>query len=146
MEACEVVRLFVNKVVVPAEPRRRGNPGYGRLKALRVLVYSELKGLENDTRIVEHFEKHWWVVRALGLPSVSDRTTIGRWWKRYSSLLEVFERLTSLLLLLTPTSLLIADSTPLEGLYDLEAEWASPAKGLSKSLSFTPWSTSWGCL
>ena len=51
MDACEVVRLFVNKVVVPAEPRRRGNPGYGRLKALRVLVYSRLKGLENDTRM-----------------------------------------------------------------------------------------------
>ncbi len=30
MDACEVVRLFVNKVVVPAERRRRGNPGYGR--------------------------------------------------------------------------------------------------------------------
>jgi len=40
MEACEVVRLFVNRAVVPAEPRRRGNPGYGRLKALRALVYS----------------------------------------------------------------------------------------------------------
>lgn len=58
MDACEVVRLFVNKVVVPAEPRRRGNPGYGRLKALRVLVYSRLKGLENDTRIFEHLKKN----------------------------------------------------------------------------------------
>jgi phage baseplate assembly protein W len=29
MEACEVVRLFVNKAIVSAEPKRRGNPGYG---------------------------------------------------------------------------------------------------------------------
>ena len=67
MEACEVVRLFINKLVVPAEPKRRGNPGYGRVKALRVLVYSRLKGLENDTRIVEHLKKHAWAVKVLGL-------------------------------------------------------------------------------
>ena len=58
MEACEVVRLFVNKAIVSAEPKRRGNPGYGRLKALRVLVFARLKGLENDTRVVEHLKKH----------------------------------------------------------------------------------------
>jgi len=29
MEACEVVRLFVNKAIVPAEAKRGGNPGYG---------------------------------------------------------------------------------------------------------------------
>ena len=52
MEACEVVRLLVNKAIVPAEPKRRGNPGYGRVKALRILVYARLKGLENDTRVV----------------------------------------------------------------------------------------------
>jgi hypothetical protein len=31
MEACEVVRLFVNKAIVPAEPKSRGNPGYGQV-------------------------------------------------------------------------------------------------------------------
>jgi hypothetical protein len=51
----EVVRLFVNKTVVSAGPRRRGNPGYGRLKALRVLVYARFRGLENDKRIVTGF-------------------------------------------------------------------------------------------
>jgi hypothetical protein len=133
MDACEVVRLFVNKVVVPAEPRRRGNPGYGRLKALRVLVYYRLKGLENDTRLFEHLKKNRRVLGALGLPSVPDRTTIGRWWRRYFSLLEeVFEWFSSLLQLLTPTSHLIADSTPLEDLYDLEAEWGYTCKGSFK--------------
>jgi putative transposase len=130
MEACEVVRLFVNKKVVPAEPIRPGNPGYGPLKALRVLVYSRLKGLENDTRIVEHLEKHRWAVRVLGLPSVPDRTTVGRWWRRYLSFLEeVFKRIADLLQLLAPTTYLIADSTPLEDIYDLEAEWGHTSEG-----------------
>jgi hypothetical protein len=66
MEACEVVRLLVNKAIVPAEPKRPGNPGYGRLKALRVLVYARLKGLDNDTRIVKHLEKHPWIAKTLG--------------------------------------------------------------------------------
>ena len=57
MEACDVVRLLVNKAIVSAEPKRRGNPGYGRVRALRVLVFARLKGLENDTRIVEHLKK-----------------------------------------------------------------------------------------
>jgi hypothetical protein len=66
MEACEVVRLLVNKAIVPAEPKRPGNPGYGRLKALRVLVYARLKGLDNNTRIVKHLEKHPGIAKTLG--------------------------------------------------------------------------------
>ncbi|MDR2203093.1 MAG: hypothetical protein LBE76_02080 [Nitrososphaerota archaeon] len=58
MEACEVVRFFVNKAIVPAELKRSGNPGYGQVKALRILVYARLKGLDNDTRIIEHLKKH----------------------------------------------------------------------------------------
>ena len=65
MEACDVVRLLVNKAIVPAEPKRPGNPGYGRVKALRVLVYARLKGLNNDTRVVQHLKKHNNVCRTL---------------------------------------------------------------------------------
>ena len=57
MEACEVVRFFVNKAIVSGEPKRLGNPGYGRLRAIRILVYARLKGLENDTRAVEHLKQ-----------------------------------------------------------------------------------------
>jgi IS5 family transposase len=97
---------------------------------LRLLVYSRLKGLENDSRIVDHFKRHRWVARALGLPSIPDRTTVGRWWRRYLSLLqEVFGWFSKLLQLLTPTSHLIADSTPLVDLYDLEAGWGFTCKG-----------------
>jgi len=133
MDACEVARLFVNKVVVPAEGKRRGNPGYGRVKALRVLVYSRLKGLENDTRITEHLKKHGWAARVLGLPAVPDRTAVGRWWRRYFSLPEqVFRGITDMLQLLAPTTHLVPDSTPLEDLYDMEAEWGYTREGRFK--------------
>jgi transposase len=130
MEACEVVRLFVNKAVVSAEPKRRGNPGYGRLKALRVLVYARLKGLENDTRTVEHLKKYTGFSRTLGLRGVPDRTTVGRWWRRYLSLLEeTFRKIAGMLQLVAPTTFLIVDSTPLVDLYDMEAGWGHTSRG-----------------
>ena len=139
MEACEVVRLFVNKVVVPAEPKRRGNPGYGRVKALRVLVYSRLKGLENDTRIVEHLKKHAWAVKILGLRAVPDRTTVGKWWKRYLGLLkEVLKGIADLLQLIVPTTHLISDSTPLVDLYDMEAKWGYTHEGPFRGFKLHP--------
>jgi hypothetical protein len=130
MEACEVVRLFINKAIVPAEPTRRGNPGYGRVKALRVLVYARLKGLNNDTRTVEHLKKHPWIAKTLGLNAVPDRTTVGRWWKRYLCLLEeTFVKIADILQLAIPTKIAIVDSTPLEDLYDMEAEWGHTSRG-----------------
>lgn len=130
MEACDVVRLFVNKAIVSAEPKRRGNPGYGRLRALRVLVYARLKGLENDTRIVEHLKKHSYAARTLGLCKVPDRTTVGRWWRRYLSLLEeTFGKISSMLQLMSPTTFLIVDSTPLVDFYHMEAGWGHTSRG-----------------
>ena len=130
MEACEVVRLFVNKAIVPAEPKRRGNPGYGRVKALRVLVYARLKGLDNDTRVVEHLKKHQWAAKTLGLHAVPDRTTVGRWWRRFLSLLEeTFIKIADILQLAVPTNILVVDSTPLEDLYDMEAGWGYTGRG-----------------
>jgi hypothetical protein len=130
MEACAVVRLFVNKAIVSAEPKRRGNPGYGRLKALRVLVFARLKGLENDTRIIEHLKKHTRTAKTLGLNRVPDRTTVGRWWRRYLALYEeTFARTADMLQLLTPTTHLIVDSTPLVDLYDMEAGWGHTGRG-----------------
>ncbi len=130
MEACDVVRLFVNKAIVSVEPKRPGNPGYGRLRALRVLVYARLKGLENDTRVVEHLKKHTNAARALGLCKVPDRTTVGRWWRRYLKLLEeTFEKISGMVQLISPTTFLIVDSTPLVDLYDMEARWGHTSRG-----------------
>src|SRR4030067_3618703 len=103
MKACEVVSLFVNKAIISVEPLRRGNPGYGRVKAIRVLICARLKGLENDTRIVDHLKKHADVCRTLGLFSVPDRTTVGRWWRRCLSLLEeTFTKIANMLQLGAP--------------------------------------------
>jgi len=130
MEACEVVRLFVNKAIVPSEPLRRGNPGYGTVKALRVLVYARLKGLDNDTRIVEHLKKYPNICKTLGLRSVPDRTTVGRWWRRYLSLLkDTFNKIADMLQLGTPNNIVVIDSAPLEDLYDMEAEWGHTSRG-----------------
>lgn len=130
MEACEVVRLFINKAIVPAEPKRRGNPGYGRVKALRVLVYARLKGLDNDTRVVEHLKKHQWIAKTLGLKAVPDRTTVGRWWRRYLNLLEeLLIKTADILQLAIPTTIAVVDSTPLVDLYDMEAQWGHTSRG-----------------
>ena len=130
MEACEVVRLFVNKALVPAEPKRRGNPGYGRVKALRILVYARLKGLDNDTRVTEHLKKHPWITKTLGLVTVPNRTTVGRWWRHYLSFLEeTFINIADMLQLIEPTKAVIVDSTPLVDLYDMEARWGHTGRG-----------------
>jgi transposase len=130
MEACEVVRLLVNKAMVPAEPKRRGNPGYGRVKALRILVYARLKGLENDTRVVEHLKKHSWIAKTLGLQAVPDRTTVGRWWRRHLYLLEeLLAKMKNVLQLAVPTTIAIVDSSPLADLYDMEAAWGYSTRG-----------------
>lgn len=133
MEACELVRLIVNKTVIPKEPKRRGNPGYGQLKAIRILVYARLKGLQNDTRIIAHLKKHPFDVKKLGLHTVPDRTTVGRWWRRYLTLLEeTFKKTANIVQVLVPTTHLIADSTPLVDLYDMEARWGFTHRGRFK--------------
>lgn len=133
MEACELVRLIINKVIVPKEPKRAGNPGYGQLKAIRLLVYARIKGFPNDTRIHCHLKKHPKEARKLGLTSIPDRTTIGRWWRRYLTLLQaVFKKTANMMQILEPTKILIADSTPLEDLCDLEARWGFTSRGRFK--------------
>ena len=130
MEACELVRLFVNKAIVPAKPKRPGNPGYGPVKALRILVYARLKGLDNDTRIIEHLKKHQWIAKTLGLAAVPDRTTVGRWQRRYLGFLEqAFLKIVDMLQLAIPTKIAVVDSTPLVDLYDMEAAWGHTSRG-----------------
>ena len=132
-EACELVRQIINKIVVPTEPIRAGNPGYGRLKAIRVLVYARLRGLQNDTRIIAHLKKHPSDAKTLGLHRIPDRTTIGRWWRRYLNILEMtFQKTADMVQLLVSTTLLIADSTPLIDLYDIEAKSGFTSRGRFK--------------
>jgi hypothetical protein len=130
MEACELVRLILNKVTVPAEPKRAGNPGYGTKTAIRVLVYARLKGLENDTRIAWHLKRHTQHAQTLGLGSIPDRTTIGRWWTSYLPILEeIMSKISKIIQNNIRTTHLIVDSTPLKDMYDMEAKWGFTSRG-----------------
>jgi hypothetical protein len=130
MEACELVRLTLNRITVPNEPKRAGNPGYGIKTAIRVLVYARLKGLENDTRLIWHLQRHPNYAKTLGLHKIPNRTTICRWWTRYNPILkEVMENISNIIMQNIQTTHLIVDSTPLRDMHDLEAEWGWTSRG-----------------
>lgn len=130
MEAFEIVRVFVNKTVVSNGCRKRGNPGYPRLQAIRLLVYAKIKGIGTDKGLIRHLERNRLALGALGFKRVPHRTTLGRWWRRYTELLKkVFEMLADLLQHPLPCKLLVVDSTPLEDRRDPEAEWGYTSRG-----------------
>lgn len=133
MEAYELVRVFVNKTMVYEKSKRRGNPGYPRLQAVRLLVYARLKRIGTDKGLIRHLKKNRYAARALGFKRVPHRTTIGRWWRRYADLLkEVFEMLAELLQHPLPCRLLVVDSTPLEDRRDPEGRWGYTSRGSFK--------------
>jgi len=130
MEACNLVRLLLNKAIIPNEPKRAGNPGYGTKTAIRILVYARLKGLENDTRLTWHLKRHPQYAHTLGLRSIPDRSTISRWWTRYNPLLaEVMEKTANIIKENIKTTHLIVDSTPLKDMHDPEAKWGHTSRG-----------------
>jgi IS5 family transposase len=130
MEACELVRLTLNKITVPNEPKRAGNPGYGIKIAIRVLVYSKLKGFENDTRLIWHLKRHLQFAHTIGLSRIPDRSTICRWWTRYNPVLEeVMEKIANIIKENIQTTHLIVDSTPLKDMHDPEAKWGHTSRG-----------------
>jgi len=130
MESFEIVRVFVNKTLVSNGSRRRGNPGYPRLQAVRLLVYAKLKRIGTDKGLVRHLKRDRLALEALGFKQVPHRTTVGRWWRRYAELLKhVFEELAGLLQYPFPCTLLVVDSTPLEDKCDPEAMWGYTSRG-----------------
>lgn len=133
MKASELVRVFVNKTMVSKGLGRRGNPGYPRLQAIRLLVYARLKGIRTDKGLIRYLKKSRHAVRALGFNGIPHRTTVGRWWRRYAELLKhVFEEMAELLQHPLPCRLLVVDSTPLEDRRDPEAEWGYTSRGSFK--------------
>ena len=133
MEAYELVRVFVNKTVVSKKSKRRGNPGYPRLQAVRLLVYARLKRIGTDKGLIRHLKRNRSAMRAFGFKRVPHRTTVGRWWRRCADLLkEVFELLAELLQHPLPCRLLVVDSTPLEDRRDPEGRWGYTSRGSFK--------------
>jgi hypothetical protein len=135
MEACELVRLTLNKITIPNQPKRAGNPGYSIKTAIRILVYARLKGLENDTRLIWHLKRHLQYAHTLGLNHIPHRSTTSRWWTRYNPLLkEVMETIANIIKENIPTTHLIVDSTPLKDMHDLEAKMGLDQQRTSQGL------------
>ena len=125
----ELARLVVNKTIVQ-ERKGRGRKGYGRQPAARLLVYAQLKGIHRDNQLVEHLRRNPGVARALGLDGIPNRTTIGRWKRRIEPIMQgAFEKLAGIVGMLTPTKLLVVDSTPLEDWRDPDARWGFCSRG-----------------
>jgi transposase len=130
MEAYELVRVVVNKTVVSRETMKRGNPGYPELQAVRLLVYARLKQIGTDKGLIRHLKKNRKAAKALGFRQVPHRTTVGRWWRRYTEhLKEVFKSLVGLLQKALPCKVVVVDSTPLEDKRDPEGRWGYTSKG-----------------
>ena len=129
-EAVELARLAVNKTIVP-ERKGRGRKGYGRLAALRLLVYALLVGIDKDETLEKYLRRNQGVAKALGFKqSTPDRTTIGRWKKKLGNIArEAFEKQSGIVETLVPAELLVVDSTPLEDWRDPEAEWGYYSRG-----------------
>lgn len=129
-KAVELARLAVNKTIVP-ERKGRGRKGYGRLAALRLLVYALLVGIDKDETLEKHLGRNRGVARALGFKrGIPDRTTIGRWKKKLGNIArEAFEKQAGIVETLVPADLLVVDSTPLEDWRDPEAEWGYYSRG-----------------
>ena len=77
--------------------------------------------------------------KTLGLNNIPNRTTVGRWWRWFVSVLEeTFIRMADMLQLAVATAIAVVDSTPLEDLYDIEAGWGYTSRGKFRGLSFMP--------
>ncbi|MEW5995326.1 MAG: transposase [Candidatus Zixiibacteriota bacterium] len=126
----ELARIAVNKTMVQ-ERKGRGRKGYGRLAALRLLVYAMLVGITNDEPLEKHLRKKPGIAKALGFKKgIPDRTSIGRWKRKHDAVArEAFERQASVIGTMVRSKLLVVDSTPLEDWRDPEAEWGYYSRG-----------------
>jgi hypothetical protein len=105
----------------------------GQLKAIRILVYARLKKLQNDTRVTWHLKNTQPTSKCLDCKHCSAEPQLDEGVNLPKLLEETFKRTADIIQVLVPTTHLIADSTPLVDLYDLEAKWGfsirEPFKG-----------------
>jgi len=56
VEASNLIRLLINKEIVPPQ-KGRGRRGYGNVARIRTLIYRGLKGF-NDYQLIRHLDAH----------------------------------------------------------------------------------------
>ena len=126
----EIIRLVINKSIVPGQRRRRGRTGYGIVLIVRLLVYMMLARVLTDKGLIRHLRKHPRIAKGLGFKTIPHRTTIGRWRKQYGNTLrQVFEEIADLICKSVPTKIEIVDSTPLEDEDDPDARVGFTSRG-----------------
>jgi len=128
----EIIRLVINKAIVPKQPKWRGRKGYGLVLIIRLLVYSVLVGIFSNNGLRTHLEKHRnSIARVLGFKTtVPHRTTISRWKRKYKEeMFQVLNKLCDLVQLFVPTVLEVVDSTLLEDPSDPDAKKGKTSKG-----------------
>ena len=129
VDQTEAIGLVVNKTIV-SEREGKGRRGYGRRPAVKLLVYAQLKGIHKDETLEKHLRNNPKIRKGLGLKGVPDRTTIGRWKRRYEFVAkEAFEELAELIGIIVPSELLVVDSTPLEDPWDPDARVGFYSRG-----------------
>ena len=130
MEACELIRLILNKVTIPAEPKRRWKPRLrtqNRNPSPRILKAKRTRKRHTHNRAPKktparcpktwtpHHTRqnnHWPMVDTL--PSHARRS---------------HEHNRRIIKDNIPTTHLIVDSTPLKDMYDIEAKWGFTCRG-----------------
>lgn len=126
-----IIRLIINKSIVPKQPNKRGRKGYGAVLIARLLVYSLLVGIFSSNGLRTCLEKHKKTIAwVLGFKTIPHRTTIGRWKTRHSALLfQVMGNISNMIQAIIPTSMEVVDSTPLEDPGDPDARKGKTSKG-----------------
>ncbi len=141
MEASNLIRLLINKEVVSPQ-KGRGRRGYKNVPRVRTLVYQRLKGF-NDCQLIKHLKANPKIRRILGLTGVPDRSRLSVWKNLYSDLvITAFNKLSSIIQMIIPTDMLVADSTPLVDEEDPDAKVGFNSRGAFKGFK-THLSVNW---
>jgi hypothetical protein len=127
----KIIRLVINKTIVPKQPKRGGRKGYGAVLIVRLLVYSVLVGIFTNMGLKRHLEKHRnSIARVLGFKAIPHRTSIGRWKRKYHMLVfQTLNHLGDLIQSIIPTVIEVVDSTELEDPSDPDARKGKTSKG-----------------
>ncbi len=131
MEAGNIIRHLVNKGMVPSQ-KGRGRRGYRNVPRTRTLIYQKIRGF-NDCQLIRHLKANPKVRRSLGLTGVPDRSRLSVWKNLYSDLvITAFNKLSSIIQMIIPTDMLVADSTPLVDEEDPDAKVGFNSRGAFK--------------
>ena len=130
IQSSKVIRLVINKSIVPKQKKRRGRKGYGNVLIVRLLVFAILVGIFSNRGLHTYLKQHKTVRKMLGFKTVPHRTTIARWKANKRELLEqTITNLGNFVTVLVYSKLLVIDSSPIPDINDSEGRWGRTGRG-----------------